>query len=148
MMEVHPMFDAVTLARAVDERVCCLPPGCDPARLFGVRLKPENFVLIPFWSGVAREIPEWVSPPPGVAAIALDTTGWAAPLAEDGEVGVTPSRHPERQRIHQTVLVHGAGRNLSVLRYLDDLDQPVVVLEQAVGAVPELLARCWDRRAA
>ena len=87
--------DPVALALAVDARVCALPPGCDPARLFAVRLRDGgDFVLVPFWSGVAREIPDWICPPRGAAAIALDTGGWAAPMAADGTVEARPSRHP------------------------------------------------------
>ena len=60
--------DPVALALAVDARVCALPPGCDPARLFAVRLRDgDEFVLVPFWSGVAREIPDWICPPRGAA---------------------------------------------------------------------------------
>ena len=141
------MFDPVTLARAVDERVCCLPEGCDPARLFGVRMRADDFVLLPFWSGVAREIPDWLYPPPGVDAIALETGGWMAPMAESEDETLRPSTHPERQRIHQTVLIHGDGEDVSVLRYVDRDDEPVV-LEGAVGAVADLLVSCWARRAA
>ncbi len=66
--------EADALARAVDERVLAIPEGCDPARLFGVRLRPERadgFVLVPFWSGVAREVPPWLVPPDGCDAIAM-----------------------------------------------------------------------------
>src|SRR5262245_24558954 len=56
-------FDA--LARAVDERVLDLPEGCDPARAFGVRLRADGFVLVPFWSGVARELRYGATPPDG-----------------------------------------------------------------------------------
>ena len=142
------MFDPVTLARAVDKRVCCLPEGSDPARLFGVRLRADDdFVLLPFWSGVARDIPEWLSPPAGVDAIALETGGWVAPMADVDDETLRPSRHPQRRRIHQTVLIHGEGEDVSVLRYVDSDDEPVV-LEGAVGAVADLLVKCWSRRAA
>src|SRR3954468_2503242 len=97
-------FDA--LASAVDERVQTLPEGCDPARLFGVRLRPDGFMLVPFWSGVAREMPYGLTPPDDCVAIALDCAGWAAPLG-DCDAGLRPSLHPNRRRMHQTVLVYG-----------------------------------------
>jgi hypothetical protein len=144
---VSTITDPISLARAVDDRVCALPPGCDPARLFAVRLRTDgDFVLVPFWSGVAREVPVWVCPPRGAAAIVLETGGWAAPLAEDADEQVRPSRHPERRRIHHTVMIHGDGVDVSVLRD-DDAPEPVV-MEGAVGLVLDLLLECWQRRPA
>jgi len=144
---VLTIADPVALALAVDARVCALPPGCDPARLFAVRLRDGgDFVLVPFWSGVAREIPDWICPPRGAAAIALDTGGWAAPMAADRTVEARPSRHPERRRVHHTVLIHGVGVDVSVLRD-DDAPEPMV-LEGAVGLVLDLLLDCWARRPA
>jgi hypothetical protein len=138
------ILDPESLARAVDERVLELPPGRDPARLFGVRKRDERIVLVPFWSGVAREIPSWVCPPAGCVAIALETTGWAAPLDPDRELQTRPSRHPQRRRVHHTALVHGEGDDVSVLRVGDE----VTVLTGAVGVVAELMRDCWERRPA
>ncbi len=137
-------LDPESLARAVDERVLELPPGCDPARMFGVRVRDnsDRIVLVPFWSGVAREIPLWVCPPSGCVAIALETTGWAAPLDDDLSVHTRPSQHPQRRRIHHTALVHGNGDDVSVLRDRDS----VTVLFGAVGVVADLIRACWARR--
>jgi hypothetical protein len=144
---VSTIADPVALARAVDERVCALPAGADPARLFAVRLREgDDFVLVPFWSGVAREIPDWVCPPRGAAAIVLDTGGWAAPLPDAGDAYVRPSRHPERRRVHHTVLIHGAGAEVSVMRDAGAPDGQV--MEGAIGYVLELLLACWRRRPA
>jgi hypothetical protein len=147
--ETFAIPDPTEFVRTVDGRLSTLSPGCDPARLFAVRLRrarADGFVLVPFWSGVAREIPDWVCPPSGAAAIALETSGWAAPLNDDGSVPVRPSRHPERRRVRHTTLIHGAGHDISVLRY-DDEAEPVV-LEGAVGVVVDLLRACWARRPA
>jgi hypothetical protein len=141
-------FDA--LARAVDERLLALPPGLDPARMFGLRCRPDGFVLVPFWSGVAREIPARLVPPDGCDALALETTGWAAPLEGEvddrGYVGagyVRPSQHPQRRRVHHTLLVYGAaGTDVSILRYGDDEPQ---VLRGGVGAVLDSVRECWAR---
>jgi hypothetical protein len=139
------VFDVEELARAVDARVLSLPVGCDPARAFGVRLRQGNdgaFVLVPFWSGVAREMPYGSSPPDGCVAIAMECRGWAAPM--DGTEGVTrPSEHPERRRIHHTCLVYGAGSDVSVVRYEDD--EPLI-MRDGVGVVLDLLRACWSRR--
>ena len=80
----------------------------------------------------------------GASAIVLDTGGWAAPMEDDGSVATRPSRHPARRRIHHTTLIHGAGRDISILRYEDD-EEPVV-LDGAIGFVYELLVACWARR--
>jgi hypothetical protein len=142
------LFEPTSFALAIDARVRALPEGLDPARLFGVRLRaaaPGDFVLVPFWSGVAREIPAWLCPPRDVVAIALDTSGWAAPLDAIAAHG-RPSRHPQRRRIRHTAIVYGAGQDISVLRYDDDAEPRV--LDGAVGVVYELLVACWARRPA
>src|SRR5262245_61536077 len=141
------MFDALdleSLVRAVEARVLALPEGVDPARLFGVRLRPHGVMLVPLWSGVARELPPWVSPPGDVVAIALATRGWAAPIDDDGGMTMRPSEHPEKRRIHHTALVTGDAEDVSVLRY-DDQPEPIVLLG-AVGLGHDLLVACWLRR--
>ena len=145
MSDVLDLDGLDALALAVDERIRALPPGCDPARLFGVRTRPRGIVLVPFWSGVAREIPQWLAPPSGITAVALETGGWAAPMEPDGTVSARPSRHPHRQRIHQTIIIGGIRVDVSVLRY-DDLAGDPIVLRNGAGAVLELLLAVWDRR--
>ncbi len=132
---------ADALARAVDERVMQFPEGADPARLFGVRMRGDKVILVPFWSGVAREVPCALTPPDDCCAIALDTGGWAAPL-DDCEY-VRPSQHPAARRMHQTCLVYGNGVDVTVLRYEDEQPQ---VLRGGVGVVLELMLACWARR--
>jgi hypothetical protein len=137
------MLDFDELARAVDERVLALPVGCDPARAFGVRVRDEDgFVLVPFWSGVAREMPYGLSPPDGCVAIALECRGWAAPM-DDIDGVMRPSEHPQRRRIHHTCLVCGAGADVSVVRYEDG--EPLT-MRDGVGVVLDLLRACWSRR--
>jgi hypothetical protein len=144
MSDALDVRDVDAFALAVDARVLSLPEGCDPARLFGVRLRPQGVMLVPLWSGVARDLPPWVVPPPDVAAIALATRGWAAPIEDDGSMLARPSEHPRRRRIHQTAMVTGEGDDVCVLRY-DDEPEPVL-LRGAVGVVHELLVACWARR--
>src|SRR5438128_2457786 len=131
------------LARAVDVRVLELPESCDPARLFGVRKRSDDFVLVPFWSGVGREIPFGLTPPDGCCAIAFESGGWAAPV--DDEVGITirPSQHPQRRRVHQTTLVFGeGGADISVVRCDGE---PPQVMTGGIGTIPELMRACWRR---
>jgi hypothetical protein len=126
------------LALAVDDRVESMAASDEPARLFGVRQDAADVVLVLLWSGAGRELPPTLRPPAGLCAIALETSGWAAPLDEG-----RPSLHPLRRRIHQTVLVYGDGDHVSVLRYEDG--QPHV-LRGAIGFVLDLLVACWKRR--
>ena len=131
------------LAREIDDRVRALPEGCDPARLFGVRMRDDgSFVLVPFWSGVARELPARIVPPDGCAAIAMETGGWAAPMDELADV-LRPSEHPERRRIHHTCVVYGNGVDVSVLRYDDEAP---LLLHDGVGLVLDLIRACWAKR--
>lgn len=130
---------ADALAREIDERILELPEGCDPARLFGVRARGDRFVLVPFWSGVAREMPRGLVPPDGCCAIALETGGWVAPMDDDL---VRASQHPQRRRMHHTCVVYGDGIDVSVLRCDGE---PVQVLRDGVGIVLELLLCCWAR---
>jgi hypothetical protein len=131
------------LAREIDDRVRALPEGCDPARVFGVPRRDDgSFVLVPFWSGVARELPARLTPPDRCDAIALETGGWAAPLDEVSDA-VRPSEHPQRRRIHHTCVVFGNGSDVSVLRYDDE---PPIVLHDGVGLVLDLMRACWARR--
>jgi hypothetical protein len=135
--------DLDLLALLVDDRVLGLPIGCDPARLFGVRLRDDGVALVPFWSGIARGIPHRLVPPDGCVGIALESCGWAAPLDETVSP-IRPSQHRERRRMHQTALVYGPiGADVTILRVEDD---PPQVMRGAVGAVVDLLRSCWANR--
>jgi hypothetical protein len=136
----HEDFDA--LARVVDERVLALPVDDVPARVFGIRLRGDEIVLVPFWAGVAREMPA-MTPPDDCIAIAIDCSGWAAPMEDDGSVRGRPSQHPERRRVHHTALVYGDGADVSVLRY--EGESPLL-LRDGVGLVLDLLRACWAQR--
>jgi len=132
--------EADALALVVDERVMQLPEGLDPARLFGVRKRGDKVILVPFWSGVARELPRGLTPPDDCCAIALETGGWAAPM---DDTAVRASQHPARRRMHQTCVVYDDGIDVSVLRYGDE---PPQVLRGGVGVVLELMLAIWARR--
>lgn len=78
--------------------------------------------------------------------IALVTTGWAAPLNSEGEVEGAPSQHPAKRRVRLSVF---ASREsvVSVLRFQDEPNEPVVDEGQATGsladAVQSLLTRAF-----
>lgn len=137
------------LAEVVDGRVH--QPAADRglARLYGIRLAGAGraeIVLDELGQGDARDLPRQTRLPAGLAAVALATTAWAAPIDDDVPAGwarVQPSRHPERKRMHVTVLVGGAGEDVSVLR---GPGQEPVVVHGGCGVVHDLLVRCWNRR--
>lgn len=144
-------MDLETLALAVDELVRLPAADRATARLYGVRTDGEGadvrVRLEVLARGEARQIPLRVRPPAGLSAIALAATAWAAPMDEDLPVGWTrirPSQHPQRRRVHTTVLVGGEdGEEVSVLRYADGEPQ---ILRGGVGVVHERLLHCWARR--
>ncbi len=72
-----------------------------------------------------------------VGTIALETCGWAAPLNDNGDLdGVSPSKHPERRRVHLTV-VASATETASALRFSDDWFSPVFDYGDAHGALAD-----------
>jgi hypothetical protein len=141
-------MDLEALVRLVDERVHVRGADRTAARLYGVRLldgeeAEERVHLEELARGDARAITRRLRPPAGLAALALATTGWVAPMEDDGTMSARPSEHPQRRRIHVTVLVGGTDEDVSVLRSGDD--EPRLV-RGAVGVVHELLVRCWRHR--
>ena len=72
-----------------------------------------------------------------VGTIAVETCGWASPVGDDGEFdGVPPSRHPERRRVHLTV-VASANETASALRFSDDWFEPIFDYGDAHGALAD-----------
>ncbi|MFM2047037.1 MAG: hypothetical protein RL383_1114 [Actinomycetota bacterium] len=76
------------------------------------------------------------------AAAALVTTGWAAPLDENGQVSCAPSEHEGRRRVRLTVLVTDAGV-ASVLRFADDPDEVITDPGSATGSLADAIQRFW-----
>jgi hypothetical protein len=86
------------------------------------------------------------SPTSGLArmfdAAAIVTTGWAAPLDENGEVRGAPSEHAQRRRVRLVVLVANCGV-ASVLRFADEPDDVVTDPGSATGSLAEAIERFW-----
>jgi len=86
------------------------------------------------------------SPTSGLArmfdAAAIVTTGWAAPLDENGEVRGAPSEHALRRRVRLVVLVANSGV-ASVLRFEDEPDDVVTDPGSATGSLAEAIERFW-----
>lgn len=86
------------------------------------------------------------SPTSGLArmfdAAAIVTTGWAAPLDENGEVQGAPSEHAQRRRVRLVVLVANNGV-ASVLRFADEPHDVVTDPGSATGSLAEAIERFW-----
>jgi hypothetical protein len=73
---------------------------------------------------------------------ALETTGWAAPLNDDGEVtGGAPSAHPERRRVRLTSINLTNVGAASVLEFADNPGELITDDGEASGSLAVALAR-------
>jgi hypothetical protein len=72
--------------------------------------------------------------------VSLVTTGWAAPLNDNGEVDGAPSKHPDRRRVALAIAVNIANKNIfgSVIKF-DDADEKVYDFNNATGSLAEAI---------
>jgi hypothetical protein len=76
--------------------------------------------------------------------VAVLTTGWAAPLNDNGEVEGAPSKHPQRRRVRLMAFVRRSDlRMVSVLRF-GDSDEVVIDEGSATGTLAEALVALGD----
>jgi len=73
--------------------------------------------------------------------LAVVTTGWAAPLNNDGEVEGAPSHHPARRRVRLVAYINNEG-TASALSFQDD-DEMIVDEGSATGSLADALADAW-----
>ena len=73
--------------------------------------------------------------------IIIHTTGWAAPISDDGTVDGFPSKHAQRRRIGLAACV----MNDSVGSALSFSDEEELVLDpgSATGSLANALSECW-----
>lgn len=67
---------------------------------------------------------------------AIVTTGWAAPLGDNGEPEGAPSEHPLRRRV-RLVITADADGVASVLRFADDPSTPITDPGSATGTLAD-----------
>lgn len=74
--------------------------------------------------------------------IIVHTTGWAAPLPDDGIVAEAPSKHESRRRIALAACVTSSSVG-SALSFADD---PEIILDpgSATGSLAEALLSFWE----
>ena len=75
-------------------------------------------------------------------AVAVVTTGWAAPLGENGEVQGAPSQHAKRRRVRLTVVVSNQGV-ASVVRFADEPDDIITDAGSATGSLADAINGYW-----
>ena len=75
-------------------------------------------------------------------AAAIVTTGWAAPLAEDGTMTQRASRHPLRRRVRAVAVVDDNGV-ASVIRFEDDPAHMILQAERGTGDIVDALEAMW-----
>lgn len=71
--------------------------------------------------------------------IGILTTGWAAPMAENGEQEVAPSQHTARQRVRLASVVTRDGSMGSAMAFAENPDNLVTDEGKAEGALAEAL---------
>lgn len=80
----------------------------------------------------------------GFDALGLVTCGWAAPIAEgETEPETAPSQHAQRRRVRLFVCVNREGM-ASVLRFKDDVENPVLDAGEARGPLAEAVLSLLD----
>lgn len=80
----------------------------------------------------------------GFDALGLVTCGWAAPIAEgETEPETAPSQHAQRRRVRLFVCVNRQGM-ASVLRFKDDVENPVLDAGEARGPLAEAVLSLLD----
>lgn len=75
--------------------------------------------------------------------VIIHTTGWAAPLEDDGSVGVSPSKHDARRRIALAACVMDSSVG-SALSFADDKD---IIIDpgSASGSLADALIQFWEQ---
>lgn len=75
-------------------------------------------------------------------AAAIVTTGWAAPLDDDGTMSQRASRHPMRRRVRAVAVVDDNGV-ASVIRFEDDPTHMILQAERGTGDIVDALESMW-----
>jgi hypothetical protein len=79
---------------------------------------------------------------PTVKGLAVVTTGWGAPLNDNGEVEGAPSEHPQRRRV-RLISYKSHEATCSSLSF-EDNDEVVYDEGSAVGSLADALADAWE----
>lgn len=114
------------------------------ARLYGVTLGGEEGVMLSLLSE-HPDVYDLLESKKAKLALSFDfigvvTTGWAAPLNENGEVEGAPSQHAQRRRVRLMVIADKEGV-ASVLRFADTPDEVVTDPGSATGSLADAIQK-------
>lgn len=114
------------------------------ARLYGVTVGGEEGVILSLLSE-HRDVYELLENNKSKKALSFDyigvvTTGWAAPLNENGEVDGAPSQHALRRRV-RLMVVADKEDVASVLRFADTPDEVVTDPGSATGSLADAIQK-------
>lgn len=123
------------------------PFNLDTARLYGVNVTDDgdvDLVLVEKNEDIYEILATPVSKRNlSFTTFTIITTGWAAPLNDNGQVDGAPSLHPLRRRVRLSVTVNLDGV-ASVMRF-EDTDEAVVDAGAATGSLADAVVRFVTR---
>lgn len=76
--------------------------------------------------------------------LAVVTTGWAAPLGENGEVEGRPSEHAQRRRVRLMACVRRSDLSMASVVRFGDTDETHIDAGSATGSLAEALLSLGD----
>lgn len=144
-------MDTVQIAEQVESKLNDLlgeTPHGDPyelsgARLYGVSFGDKGEVALDFITE-HRDVYDLLSDSDNAVVASgfiytlVVTTGWAAPLGDNGEVEGKPSEHALRRRVRLAVVAN-YDSVASVLRFADAPSEPITDPGQATGSLADAI---------
>ena len=89
---------------------------------------------------------EQVTIPTFMVAFGVVTTGWAAPLNNNGEVEGAPSKHPERRRVKLVSVINDNGAG-SAMAFQDEPEDVITDEGSATGSLANAITEAWENKA-
>lgn len=144
-------MDTVQVAEKVENHLHSLlegkgnanPYSLDGARLYGVSLEGDDTPSLAFiaqhpdiYDLLADSVNARIASAYHYTLVV--TTGWAAPLDENGEVNGAPSQNPLRRRVRLAVVANYTSV-ASVLRFEDEPEAPITDPGDATGSLADAI---------
>jgi hypothetical protein len=113
----------------------------DSAQLYGVSVSDDETVSLTILAS-EPDVYELLEKPASnysskFLAFALITSGWAAPVEEDGTIDGAPGDQPLRRRVRLAVVANADTGVASVLRFSDEPDDVVTDPGSATGSLAD-----------
>ena len=115
------------------------------AQLYGVSVSDDETVSLTILAS-QPDVYELLAKPASkystkFATFAVITSGWAAPLKDDGSFEGAPSDHAQRRRVRLAVVANADTGVASVLRFADDPAEPITDPGSATGSLANAVSR-------